>query len=120
MKNSVGTIEREFAYLLWERVPLSVTEVITLAEDHFGWKRTTTYTVLKRLNQKGLFQNENGIVFQLMSKEQFETKQTEIFLEESFRGSLPAFIAAFSSGKKLSDKEIEALQQLIDESRERK
>jgi len=120
MKKGIGTIEREFADRLWEKAPVSVSEVIKMAETCFGWKRTTTYTVLKRLNQKGLFQNENGIVIALMSKEAFETLQTEMFIEESFHGSLPAFLTAFSSGKKLNEEEIEALQKLIDESRMRK
>lgn len=117
MKKGIGTIEREFANLLWKKVPVSVSEVIKMAESCFGWKRTTTYTVLKRLNQKGLFQNENGTVVALVSREKFDTLQTESFIEESFHGSLPAFLAAFSSGKKLNEEEIEALQKLIDESR---
>ena len=89
-----------------------------LAEQELTWKRTTTYTVLKRLCDRGLFQNQNGTVTSLVSRKQFYALQSEKFVEEAFDGSLPAFLAAFGSRKRLSQKEIDELQKLIDGMRE--
>lgn len=87
------------------------------AEEALGWKKSTTYTVLKRLCQRGIFQNQDGVVTALVSKEEFCARQSEEFVEETFSGSLPAFLTAFTRRKKLSQEEITQLQQLIDESR---
>ena len=89
-----------------------------VAEQEFDWKRTTTYTMLKRLCQRGIFQNNNGTVVVLISKEVFSGKQSEQFVEDTFGGSLPAFIAAFVKRRRISDAEADEIQRLIDESRE--
>ena len=110
----LGEMEEKFAQLIWEHAPIASGELTKLCENEFGWKRTTTYTMLKRLCQRNLFENDHGTVKILMSKEEFEAAKGEVFLEENFDGSLPKFLAAFSRRKKLSKKEIEELRKLID------
>ena len=110
---TLGAIESRFADIIWEREPLSSTELARRAEECLNWKKSTTYTVLRRLCEKGLFQNEKGTVTALVSREEFYAAQSEAFVEEAFDGSLPAFLAAFASRKKLSPKEIEELRRLI-------
>ena len=110
----LGEMEQKFAQLIWEHAPIASGELTKLCENEFGWKRTTTYTMLKRLCQRNLFENDHGTVKILMSKEEFEAAKGEVFLEENFDGSLPKFLAAFSRRKKLSKKEIEELRKLID------
>ena len=114
----LGEAERRFAELIWQNAPLSSTALVKKAEDALGWKKSTTYTVLKRLCDKGLFQNEGGTVRVLMTKEAFDSTQSEQFVEETFSGSLPAFLAAFSSRKKLTKQEVKALQKMIDDYEE--
>ena len=114
----LGEAERRFAELIWANAPLPSTELVKKAEDALGWKKSTTYTVLKRLCDKGLFQNENGTVRVLLTKEAFDSVQSEQFVEETFSGSLPAFLAAFTAKKKLTRREVEALQKLIDDYEE--
>lgn len=109
----LGIIESKFADLIWDHQPVSTSELIKLCEKEFEWKRTTTYTVLKRLSEKGLFENENGTVKALMSREEFYSLKTETFVNESFGGSLPAFLAAFTSRKKLSGEEVDEIKKLI-------
>lgn len=113
----LGEIESIFADLIWSGEPLSSRRLTQLAEEKLSWKRTTTYTVLKRLCDRGLFQNVNGTVTSLVSRQEFYARQSEKFVEETFCGSLPAFLAAFSSRKKLSEGEIEELQRIIDSMR---
>lgn len=113
----LGAVETRFAELIWANAPISSGELVKLCEKELDWKKSTTYTVLKRLCQKGLFENRDGTVTALLSREEFGARQSEEFVEESFGGSLPRFLAAFTRRKKLSDQEIEALQALIDESR---
>ena len=114
----LGEAERRFAELIWEDAPLSSAALVKLAEEALGWKKSTTYTVLKRLCEKGLFKNENGTVQVLQTREAFAAAQSEQFVDETFSGSLPAFLAAFSARKKLTPREVEALQKLIDEYEE--
>lgn len=114
---TLAPIEARFAQLIWDNAPLPSGQLVKLAEAALGWKKSTTYTVLRRLCQKGLFQNEDGTVTALMSREEFYARQSEDFIAERFGGSLPRFLAAFTSRKKLSEAEIAALQRLIDESR---
>ncbi len=114
----LGEAERRFAELIWANAPLSSTALVKLAEDALGWKKSTTYTVLKRLCDKGLFRNEGGTVRVLLTKEAFDSAQSEQFVEETFSGSLPAFLAAFTAKKKLTRREVEALQKLIDDYEE--
>ena len=113
----LGEIEMKFATLIWENEPIASGELAKLAESTLNWKKSTTYTILKRVCERELFQNLNGIVTSLVSKPEFFAKQSEQFVEENFAGSLPSFITAFTSGRKLNAKEIEELQRIIDESK---
>lgn len=113
----LGEVESVFADIIWSNEPLTSRSLADLAGERLSWKRTTTYTVLKRLCDRGLFQNEGGTVTSLVSRKEFYAMQSEKFVEESFSGSLPAFLAAFGSRKKLSDAEIDELQRLIDSMR---
>lgn len=116
---TLGAIESRFADIIWEREPLSSSELSALSEKELGWKKTTSYTVLKRLCDKGIFQNEKGTVTSLISKQDFYAMQSERFVEETFQGSLPAFLAAFTRGKKLSEKEVTELRRMIAEYEEK-
>ena len=113
----LGEIETIFADIIWDNEPLTSRRLTELAEERLNWKRTTTYTILKRLCERGLFQNNGGTVTSLVSREEFYARQSEQFVEETFNGSLPAFLAAFGSRKKLSDSEIDELQKVIDAMR---
>lgn len=113
----LGAVETRFAELIWEHEPLSSGELVKLCEKELRWKKSTTYTVLRRLCERGIFRNDNGTVTSLLSKAQFAAMQSEKFVEETFEGSLPKFLAAFSTRRKLSAEEIDALQALIDELR---
>jgi len=113
----LGEIETIFADIIWDNEPLSSRHLAELAEERLKWKRTTTYTILKRLCDRELFQNEGGTVTSLVSRDEFYARQSEKFVEETFHGSLPAFLAAFGSRKKLSDSEIDELQKVIDAMR---
>ena len=110
----LGEMEQKFADLIWESAPIGSGDLTKLCEKAFVWKRTTTYTMLKRLCDRNLFINKNGTVAALMTREEFLAAQGEQFINETFEGSLPRFLAAFSRRKKLSDKEILALKKLID------
>ena len=112
----LGEIEMKFAEVIWENEPIASGELARLAWEHLSWKRTTTYTVLKRLCEKGIFQNKKGTVTSLVSKEMFQAKQSEAFVEDSFEGSLPKFVAAFMNSRKLSKQEVEELRKMIDEA----
>ena len=114
----LGEAERRFAELIWQSAPLSSAALVGLAEEALGWKKSTTYTVLKRLCEKGLFENAGGMVQVLQTREAFAAAQSEQFVDETFSGSLPAFLAACSARKKLTRREVEALQKLIDEYEE--
>ena len=113
----MGAIESRFAEIIWQNEPITSPELVKLAAKELDWKKSTTYTVLKRLCERGIFQNHDGIVTSLISREDFYAVQSEKFVEETFSGSLPAFLAAFTTRKKLSDAEIHELQELIDRSR---
>lgn len=113
----LGAVESRFADLIWSNEPVSSGDLVRLAKESLSWQKSTTYTVLKRLCERGMFQNQNGTVTSLLSREDFYAMQSEQFVEDTFSGSLPAFLAAFTSRKKLSDKEIAELQALIDKSR---
>ncbi len=113
----MGAVESRFADMIWSSEPVSSTELVHMAAQELDWKKSTTYTVLKRLCERGIFQNREGTVTSLISKQDFYAVQSEKFVEETFSGSLPAFLAAFTTRKKLSEKEIAELQALIDENR---
>ena len=113
----LGAVETRFAELIWTNAPLTTNQLVKLCAEKLEWKRTTTYTVLKKLCEKGIFKTENSLVTVLISRQEFDGMQSEQFVEENFRGSLPAFLTAFNSRKKLSDTDIEELQKLIDQMR---
>lgn len=113
----LGAIESRFADLIWQHAPLPSGELVKLCQQELSWKKSTTYTVLKKLCDRGLFRNEHGTVSAVLSREEFQALQSERFVEETFDGSLPAFLAAFTSRKKLSPEEAAQLQRLIDQSR---
>lgn len=110
----LGAVQERFADLIWENEPVTSGELVKLCEKEFQWKKSTTYTVLRKLCDKGLFQNVDGIVSSLISKEEFYSAKSEQIVENSYAGSLPAFVAAFISNKKLTPKEVDEIQQMID------
>ena len=109
----LGVVEARFADIVWERAPLSTKQLVVLCEEQLQWKRTTTYTVLKKLCERGLFCTENSTVTVSVSKEEFYAMQSEKFVEETFEGSLPAFIAAFTARKTLTAAEREEILRMI-------
>lgn len=113
----LGEMEARFADIIWNGEPLPSGRLAELAERELAWKKSTSYTILKRLCQRGLFRNEGGMVTSLISREEFWAMQSEKFVDETFRGSLPAFLAAFASRRKLSNGEIEELQRVIESMR---
>lgn len=110
----LGVIESRFADIIWQSEPLTTAELVKRCEKELNWKRTTTYTVLKRLSERGIFQNTEGTVTSLISREDFYSMQSEQFVEDTFEGSLPAFLAAFTKRKKLNPQEIAEIRQMID------
>ncbi len=110
--------ETKFADIIWIHEPIPSGELVRLCEVEFKWKKSTTYTMLKRLESKGVIKNNNGVVKSLITKDDFYAEQSKQFVEETFNGSLPKFLAAFTRNKKLSDNEIDELQRLINEHRE--
>ncbi len=110
----LGMVEARFAEIVWQNAPLSTKELVARCEEELNWKRTTTYTVLKKLCERGIFAMENSTVTVLIGKEEFYAIQSEKFVEDTFSGSLPAFIAAFGSRKKPSAKELEEIRRIID------
>lgn len=115
MEIELGEIQAEFAEIIWNNEPVSSGELVAICEKELNWKKSTTYTVLRKLCEKGLFKNENGTVTSVVSKEQFNASKSEKFVDETFGGSLPAFIAAFTSRKKLTKSELDQIQKMIDE-----
>ena len=114
----LGAVEARFADIIWEHEPLPSRELVKLCETALQWKKPTTYTVLRKLCTRGIFKNENGIVSSVLTREEFYSRQSQEFVEESFDGSLPAFFAAFTAGKALSPKEVDELQAMIDRYKE--
>ncbi len=110
----LGLVEAHFADIVWENAPITTKELVSLCEKELSWKRTTTYTVLKKLCERGIFKTENSTVTSLISKDEFHAIQSERFVDETFKGSLPAFIAAFASRKALTAQEVEQIKQMID------
>ena len=111
---TMGTLESRFADLIWSHEPMASKDLIKMAEKELNWKSSTSYTVLKRLCERGIFQLQDKTVTSLISREEFYGMKSEQFLDETFDGSLPAFIAAFGTRKKLPDEEVEVLKKLID------
>ena len=113
----LGAVESRFADIIWQNEPLSPGQLVKMAEEELTWKRTTTYTILKRLCDRGIFQNRDRIITSRISREEFYAMQSEKFVDETFHGSLPAFLTAFGSRKKLSGEEVEELKQVIESMR---
>ncbi len=111
----LGVVQERFADLVWANEPVASGELVKICEKELEWKKSTTYTVLRKLCEKGLFQNEDGIVTSLISKEEFYSAKSKQIVEDSYSGSLPAFVAAFISNKKLTAKEADEIQKMIDE-----
>lgn len=110
----LGVVESHFADIVWAGAPMTTGELVKRCETELNWKRTTTYTVLKKLGERGLFRLEDGVVTALVSREDYYAAQSEKFVEESFEGSLPAFIAAFTRRKSLSAQEADEIRRMID------
>lgn len=106
--------EYRFCLILWEQEPVSTTELVRLCQDRLGWKRTTTYTVIKRLGERGVLKNEAGIVSALISKEEAQVSELDELMEKKFQGSLPAFLAAFARRQDLSQEEVEEIRRIIE------
>ena len=109
----LGEIEKRFADLIWDNEPINSGELVKIAEKELTWKKSTTYTILRRMCERGIFQNNDSIVTSQISKEEFMARQSEQFVEEEFNGSLPKFLAAFSRRKKLSETEIKEVLNII-------
>ena len=109
--------EYRFCLILWEHEPVKSSELVALCKEQLGWKPTTTYTVIKRLSERGVLKNENTVVTSLVTKDQVQAAEINEMVEKTFEGSLPSFIAAFTKHQKLSDAEIDAVQQMIDRYR---
>jgi predicted transcriptional regulator len=109
--------EYRFCLILWEHEPISRVELAKLCEEQLGWKTTTTYTVVKRLCDRGVLKNDNSIITSLITKEQAQAAEIDGFVEEKFEGSLPAFLAAFTKKQKLSENDLDELQKMIDRAR---
>ena len=109
--------EYRFCLILWENEPVKSSKLVELCKEQLGWKPTTTYTVIKRLSERGVLKNENTVVTSLISKDEVQAAELNEMVEKTFEGSLPAFIAAFTKHQKISDKEIDTVQQMIDRFR---
>ncbi len=115
----LGIIEARFADLIWQLEPVSSSELVKLAAVEFNWKRTTTHTVLRRLCNKGLFRNDSGTVYTVISRQDFYAGQSRKYVEETFHGSLPAFIAAFTKDRSLTEEEASEIRKIINQAEER-
>ena len=111
----LGAVQERFADLVWANEPIGSGDLVKVCEKELGWKKPTTYTVLRKLCEKGLLRNEDGVVTTLMTRDDFYSAKSEQIIEDSYEGSLPAFIAAFTSSKKLSNAELDEIQKMIDE-----
>ena len=109
--------EYRFCLIMWEHEPVTAVELVKLCQEQLGWKRTTTYTVIKRLTERGVLRNDNGTVSALVSKEEAQAREIDELVDEKFQGSLPAFVAAFTKRKDISEDELEEVQRMIDRIR---
>lgn len=110
----MGAVESRFAELVWEHEPVGSGELVRMAAQELNWKKSTTYTVIKKLCDKGIFRNENSVVTSAISREQYLSRQSRQFVEDTFEGSLPGFLAAFTKEESLSEEEITQIRKLID------
>lgn len=109
--------EYRFCLILWEHEPITASELVKLCQEQLGWKRTTTYTVIKRLSERGVLNNEDGTVTSLVSKDEAQASEIDELVEKKFEGSLPAFVAAFTKHQKISEEELDEVQRMIDRIR---
>ena len=109
--------EYHFCLIMWEHEPVTTVELVKLCQERLDWKRTTTYTVIKRLGERGVLKNEDGTITSLVSKEEAQAREINTLVEEKFQGSLPAFVAAFTRHQDISDKELDEVQRMIDRIR---
>ncbi|MBQ9522188.1 MAG: BlaI/MecI/CopY family transcriptional regulator [Oscillospiraceae bacterium] len=116
-KFTLGAVEARFADIVWDNAPITSGELVRICERELDWKKPTTYTVLRKLCQKGLFRNDNCTVTAVLSRDDFHAAQSEQFVSDTYNGSLPAFVAAFLSRKPLSDNEAAEIRRMIDEAR---
>ena len=114
----LGAVEARFAAIVWEHAPLPSAELVRRCSAELGWKKSTTYTVLKKLCDRGLFENDGGTVRVRMTREEYDSEQSTQFVQEAFSGSLPAFLAAFTARKALTEQEVAEIQRMIDRFRE--
>lgn len=110
--------EYRFCLILWEQEPIKSSELVRLCQERLGWKPTTTYTVIKRLSERGVLKNENSVVSALVTKDQVQAAEIDELVEKKFGGSLPAFVAAFTKHGRITEKEIDQVQRMIDRFRE--
>lgn len=110
--------EYRFCLIMWEHEPINSTKLVKICKERLNWSKATTYTVIRRLSERGVLKNENTIVSSLYSKEQIQEAQMEELVDKTFEGSMPAFIAAFSRSKRLTNREVDQLRKLIDEYQE--
>lgn len=113
----LGTVEYRFAQIIWQHEPLTSSELVKYAQAELGWKKSTTYTVLKKLCDKGIMKNEQTIVTSIMKQDEMEYRESKAFVERTFDGSLPRFLAAFMQKEKLDDQQAQELKELIDRYR---
>ena len=119
MEIQLGVIEARYADMIWEHEPVTSSALVKLTAVAFNWKRTTAHNVLRRLIDKGLFQNENGVVTSVISRDEFYSRQSKQYVEDTFAGSLPAFIAAFTQNSRLTQEEADAIRKMIDQAEEK-
>jgi len=119
MEIQLGVIEARYADMIWEHEPVTSSELVKMTAVEFNWKRTTAHNVLRRLIDKGLFQNVNGLVTAVISRDEFYSRQSKRYVEDAFAGSLPAFIAAFTQDAKLTPEEAEAIRKMINQAEEK-
>ncbi|HCS73526.1 MAG TPA: BlaI/MecI/CopY family transcriptional regulator [Clostridiales bacterium] len=117
-EHTLAESEEKFAVLIWQHEPIGSGDLVKLCEKEMNWKKSTTYTVLKKLCNKGIFRNESAVVSSLITKDEYYANQSVRFVEDTFGGSLPKFLTAFISGRKLSNRQAEELKRLIDEHKE--
>ena len=115
---TMGSVETRFADIIWANEPVASGQLVKLCKAELNWKKSTTYTVLRRLCERGLFQNTDGFVTSRISRDEYYAMQSEQFVEETFQGSLPGFLAAFLGGKTISEQEAAELKKLIDQHKE--
>lgn len=116
----LGTVEAKFADIIWREEPVSSSELVKKSEAELAWKKSTTFTVLKRLCEKGIFRNEKGVVTSVISRGEFHSLQSEKYVDDHFDGSLPAFLTAFTARKTLTPQEVEQLRRMVEAYEEKK